>query len=485
MIRLYDTLTATVRPVALRDAGKVGIYACGPTVYDHPHVGHVRSALTFDILRRYLEWTGLEVTHVANITDIDDKIIARAAGEGRSEAEVAAEFEKSYVEAMDAVNVLRPHHSPHATEFVGEMIEFVRGLVGSGAAYANDAGVYLRVGRLSDYGALVHRTPDDLRQGAGARVEIDENKEDPLDFALWKSAKPGEPTWDSPWGPGRPGWHIECVAMSMGILGEDFDIHGGGDDLAFPHHENERAEANASGRKFARHWVHHAMVNVAGEKMSKSLGNFRTAGDLFAAHDPRAFRLLVLQTHYRKTMEVNTGVMTQAETALERFDSLTRRAAAAGLSTERSAAGVSPGHHEDLDSAAVEAFRSAMDNDLGTPEATATVFDTVRRANTALDAGSPDAAVLVATVFDLAGALGLEFGRYILREIHDRVGLSDSVSYSPTVAPESAEIDALVEARSRARADRDFAEADRLRDELTARGIVVEDTPNGPIWYQA
>ncbi len=490
MIRLYDTLTATIRPVSLRDANKVGIYACGPTVYDHPHVGHARSALTFDILRRYLEWTGLEVTHVANITDIDDKIIARAAREGRSEAEVTAEFEKSYVEAMDAVNVLRPHHSPHATEFVAEMIEFVRGLVDSGAAYTNDAGVYLRVNRLSDYGALVHRTPDELRQGAGARVEIDGNKEDPLDFALWKSAKPGEPTWDSPWGPGRPGWHIECVAMSMGILGDDFDIHGGGDDLAFPHHENERAEACASGRKFARHWVHHAMVNVAGEKMSKSLGNFRTAGDLFAAHDPRAFRLLVLQTHYRKTMEINTRAMAQAETALGRFDSLTRRAAAAGLSSSWLPSGGVPageprGRHEDLDSTAVEAFRSAMDNDLGTPEATATLFDTVRRANVALDTGSPDTAVLLTTVFDLAGALGLEFGRYIHEEVHDRVGLTDSVSYSLTVAPEPAEIDALVEARSRARADRDFTEADRLRDELTARGIVVEDTPNGPVWHRA
>ncbi len=459
MIRLYDTLTATVRALELRDPGKVSLYACGPTVYDHPHVGHARSALTYDILRRYLEWLGLEVTHAANITDIDDKIIARAAREGRSEAEVAAEFEKSYIDAMDAVGVLHPHSRPHATEYVAEMIAFVEGLVDSGAAYANEAGVYLRVGRLTDYGALVHRTPDDLREGAGARVEVDENKEDPLDFALWKSAKPGEPTWDSPWGPGRPGWHIECVAMSMGILGEDFDIHGGGDDLAFPHHENERAEATASGRKFARHWVHHAMVNVAGEKMSKSLGNFRTAGDLFAAHDPRAFRLLILQTHYRKTMEINTEVMTQAETALERFDSLARRAAAAGVPAESGAS---------LDESAVEAFRAAMDNDLSTPEATATVFDTVRRANAALDSGSPDATVLVATVFDLAGALGLVFG--------ESSGGADD--------PEAAEIDALVAARTEARAGRDFAEADRLRDELTARGIVVEDTANGPIWHR-
>jgi len=467
MIRLYDTLTGTIRPLELRDKGRVGLYACGPTVYDHPHVGHARSALTYDILRRYLEWSGLEVSHAANITDIDDKIIARAAREGRSEAEVAAEFERSYISAMDAVGVLHPHSRPHATEYVPEMIAFVEGLVESGAAYANEAGVYLRVSRLADYGALVHRTPDELREGAGARVEVDENKEDPLDFALWKSAKPGEPTWESPWGPGRPGWHIECVAMSMGILGEDFDIHGGGDDLAFPHHENERAEATASGRKFARHWVHHAMVNVAGEKMSKSLGNFRTAGDLFAAHDPRAFRLLILQTHYRKTMEINTEVMTQAETALERFDSLARRAAAAGVVAGPTEASVDAATGAGLDAGAVEAFRSAMDNDLGTPEATATVFDTVRRANAALDSGSPGAAVLLATVFDLAGALGLVFG--------DGNAADD---------PESAEIDALVASRTDARASRDFAEADRLREELTARGIVVEDTANGPVWHR-
>jgi len=507
MIRLYDTLTGTVRPVEFRDEGKVSLYACGPTVYDHPHVGHARSALTYDILRRYLEWTGLEVTLAANITDIDDKIIAKAAAEKRTEAEVAAEFERSYIEAMDAINVLPPHHRPHATEYVSEMIEFVGGLVESGAAYANDAGVYLRVGRLSDYGALVHRTPEDLREGAGARVEVDTNKEDPLDFALWKSAKPGEPTWDSPWGPGRPGWHIECVAMSMGILGEDFDIHGGGDDLAFPHHENERAEATASGRQFARHWVHHAMVNVAGEKMSKSLGNFRTAGDLFAAHDPRAFRLLILQTHYRKTMEINTAVMTQAETALGRFEALARRATAAGLSVlggtlpDERVTGQPVLARPDLDTSAVEAFRSAMDHDLGTPEATATVFDTIRRANAALDAGAPNAEMLVRTVFDLAGALGLEFGRHISVHIHDVVGIADTASAeitstdptstdTPAAAatatrPESAEIDSLVQARSKARTDRDFAKADRLRDELTALGIVVEDTPNGPIWHRA
>jgi len=500
-LHLYDTLTGSIRPVELRDEGKVSLYACGPTVYDDPHVGHARSALTYDILRRYLEWTGLEVTHVANITDIDDKIIAKAAAEGRTEAEVAAEYERSYVEAMDLISVLPPHHRPHATKYVAEMIEFVDGLVASGAAYANAAGVYLRVGRLSDYGALVHRTPEDLREGAGARVEVDRNKEDPLDFALWKSAKPGEPTWDSPWGPGRPGWHIECVAMSMGILGEDFDIHGGGDDLAFPHHENERAEASASGRRFARHWVHHAMVNVAGEKMSKSLGNFRTAGDLFAAHDPRAFRLLILQTHYRKTMEINTAVMTQAETALGRFDALARRAAAAGLDPhetgttnpqERHNSETTNGPATDLDPAAIEAFRSAMDNDLGTPEATATVFDTIRRANTALDASSPEATMLVRTVFDLAGALGLEFefGRHISRvhfAVADSTGITDGGSADPAGinAETDLQVAALVEARSRAREARDFIEADQLRDQLTALGVVVEDTPNGPLWHRS
>ncbi|MDW3219968.1 MAG: cysteine--tRNA ligase [Acidimicrobiales bacterium] len=457
-MRLYDTESGEIRPLDLRDPGKVSLYACGPTVYDHPHLGHARQAMTYDIVRRYLEWTGLEVHHAANVTDIDDNIINRANQEGSTEPEIAATWKDVYDAAIfDGLDILRPHTRPHATEYVDEMVAFIQTLVDNGSAYATDSGVYLRVASVEDYGGLVHRSLDDLREGAGARVEVDENKEDPLDFALWKAAKPGEPTWPSPWGEGRPGWHIECVAMSLDVLGDGFDLHGGGTDLVFPHHTNERAEAIAAGREFARHWMHNAMLNIEGEKMSKSLNNFRTIQDLLDEHplNGRALRLLLLQTHYRKTMEINAEVMDQARGGIERIDAMARKAAAAGVSTDGAT----------LDAGAVAAFRAAMDDDMGTPEAVATIFETVRRANAALDAGE-DASGLVATVIDLADALGIRVG--------DASGGGD----------DDAEIDALVAARTDARSAKDFAEADRLRDELTARGIVVEDTPSGPIWHR-
>lgn len=457
MITLYDTLTAEVRPLALREPGKVSLYACGPTVYDHPHLGHARSALTYDVLRRYLEWRGLDVRHVANITDIDDNIINRARDESRTESEVAVEWEAVYIDAMDGLGILAPHDRPRATEWVAEMVDFVGRIMDAGAAYATPTGVYLRVRDVAGYCDLVRRDLDDLRASAGARVEVDEAKEDPLDFALWKAAKPDEPSWPSPWGPGRPGWHIECVAMSLGILGDDFDIHGGGNDLVFPHHTNERAEALAVGRPFARHWVHNAMLNIEGTKMSKSLGNYRTVVEMLDEHplNGRAFRLLVLQTHYRKTMEVNAELMASARAAIQRLDALARRASAAGLTDA-----------DDMDESAVEAFRAAMDDDLGTPQAMAVVFDTLHRANTALDSGSDDAQALAATVFDLAGALGV------------------AVDAGGRGTDEDGAIEDLVVRRQEARDARDWGTADALRDELSALGVVVEDTPAGPVWHR-
>ena len=461
MISLYDTLTGEVRPLTLREEGKVALYACGPTVYDHPHLGHARSALTYDVLRRYLEWRGLDVRHVANITDIDDNIINRARDEGSTESEVAVEWEAVYIDAMAALDVLDPHDRPRATEWVTEMVDFVARIMDAGAAYTTPTGVYLRVRDVPGYGDLVHRDLDDLRASAGARVEVDETKEDPLDFALWKAAKPDEPSWTSPWGPGRPGWHIECVAMSLGILGDDFDIHGGGNDLVFPHHTNERAEALAVGRAFARHWVHNAMLNIEGTKMSKSLGNYRTVVEMLDEHpdNGRAFRLLVLQTHYRKTMEVNADLMASARAACQRLDALARRAAVLSRPQESVAAG-------GLDESAVNAFNAAMDDDLGTPQAVAVIFETLRRANAALDAGTEDAQALTATVINLAGALGM------------------AVEAAEQASDDNAAIEDLVARRQAAREAKDWVTADALRDELSALGVVVEDTPAGPVWHR-
>ena len=477
MISLYDTLTGGVRPLQLREPGKVSLYACGPTVYDHPHLGHARSALTYDVLRRYLQWRGLEVHHVANITDIDDKIINRARDEGRTETEVAREWEDVYVDTMARLDVLEPHHQPRATEWVAEMVDFVGRIMDAGAAYSTPTGVYLRVRDVGGYGDLVHRDLDDLRASAGARVEVDEAKEDPLDFALWKAAKPDEPSWPSPWGPGRPGWHIECVAMSLGILGDGFDIHGGGNDLVFPHHTNERAEALAVGRTFARHWIHNAMLNIEGTKMSKSLGNYRTVDEMLKedSDNGRAFRLLVLQTHYRKTMEVNPELMASARSAVKRLDALARRAAALNLSPAR----VRP---EELEETAVNAFKAAMDNDLGTPQGTAVTFDTLRRANAALDAGTNDAAKLALTVRELSGTLGVSATKTgDAQPIEVSVGLSAPTGTA--LVPDEV-VEDLIERRQAARKARDWATADSLRDELTAMGVVVEDTPTGPIWHR-
>jgi cysteinyl-tRNA synthetase len=434
-----------VTEIAPRDPGQFSMYVCGLTVYEVPHIGHGRFALVFDVLRRYLEWSGLEVRYISNVTDIDDQIIRRAQEEGRPAEEVAARYEAIWWDAVDRLGIARPTVTPHATEYVPEMVELIQGLIDRGVAYESSDGVYLSVERVPGYGLLARQSLDSLR--AGARVEVDEAKRSPVDFALWKKAKPGEPTWESPWGPGRPGWHTECVVMALDLLGENFDLHGGGQDLAFPHHENERAQAVASGRVFARHWVHNGFVEVGGEKMSKSLGNYTSLIDLLERTDGRAYRLLVLQSHYRTPLEISPATITAAEAALERFDALARRFELGAGSAE-------------LDEAAVARFRSAMDDDLDTPAAVALLFELLRGANAAADAGDPGRARrLAATVAELARALGLELGQA-----------------GDVVDEESAD---LVERRDAARQARDFATADALRDELTARGWVVEDGPEG------
>ena len=454
-IRIHDTMQRAKVDLVLRDPGAVSIYVCGPTVYDIPHVGHGRTALVYDVIRRYLAWAGFEVRYVSNITDIEDKIIDRASERGETASEVAQENEAAYWEQLDRLGVMRPDVMPRATEYIAEMIDLITTLVGSGSAYVGDTGsVYFDVASFSGYGALPHRSLEQLLESAGARVDVDETKRSPIDFALWKAAKPGEPSWESPWGPGRPGWHIECSAMALGLLGDGFDLHGAGDDLVFPHNENERVQAEAAGHPFARHWMHSGMVEIGGEKMSKSLGNFRTLAEALDAHGSRAFRLAVLQTHYRKATELGDAELTSAAAGLARLEALVRRASAAGT----------PWEGAEADPATRAAFSDAMDDDFGTPGAVAAIFDAVVAANVAIDSDdSSGAAALVAAVVELGGALGL--------------GVERDVSVD-------AEIDALVTERDEARAQRDFAAADRIRDELAGRGITLEDGAGGTTWHR-
>ena len=448
MLHLFDTARGEVVPFEAREPGRVSMYVCGPTVYGPPHLGHGRFSMVFDVLRRYLRWSGNDVTYVSNITDIDDKIIARAAELGISTDRLAQDNEVVWYQAMDAIGVLRPTHDPHATAYVAQMVSLIERLVESGRAYRTADGVYFRAATVDDYGLLARQSIDSLR--SGARVEGPSDKESPIDFALWKLAKPGEPSWPSPWGEGRPGWHTECVVMSLDLLGEGFDIHGGGLDLAFPHHENERAQAVADGCDFSHHWVHNGFVEVDGTKMSKSLGNFTNLVELIDTHDPRAFRLLVLRAHYRSPIDVTPATITDAEAALARLDAFARRV------VEADVAPVLP------DTDVMRRFVAAMDDDLDTPAATAVLFDTVRRANVALDEGAEQVApALVAAANEIANAFGLVLG-------------------APDAGGEVPEaVLALATERDAARAAKDWARADELRGALTADGWLVEDTPGG------
>lgn len=449
-------------PFTPRAEGEVAMYVCGPTVYDLPHLGHGRTALTYDMIRRYLTWTGLRVLVASNVTDIDDKIIVRAEQEGRTEPDVAAEFTAKYDEQMERLSILPPDSRPHATQFIDGMIDIIRQLIDRGAAYVvEDKGVYFSVGNLSEYGRLAGRTLDQLLDDAGQRVDVDTDKKSPLDFALWKSAKPGEPSWFTPWGVGRPGWHTECVAMSLSALGTGFDIHGGGDDLCFPHHQNEWAQVTAMGQQFARYWVHSAMVNVAGEKMSKSLGNFTNLAEAIDTAGPRAFRLLALQTHYRRAMEMGRDALMAADAAVNRLDAFHRRMVTANVDLNGG----------ELHEASIAAFRLAMDDDFSTPTALDNAFSLIRSANSDLDNSDLVAAGLKSrTAVEMFSVLGIEIG---------------SQEAKTNVGPTDQEIEDLLEQRAQARGDKDFATADRIRDELASADVVIEDSANGVVWHRA
>jgi cysteinyl-tRNA synthetase len=469
-----NTLTRRKEPFEPLAPGRVGMYVCGPTVYDHPHLGHARSAVAFDVIRRALEFLGYRVTFVRNVTDVDDKIIARAAEEGRSPWEVAEEYARAYDEQMAALGVRPPTLAPRATAHILDMIRLIERLVARGAAYVVDGDVYYAVESFAAYGKLSRRTLEDVR--AGERVEPDPRKRNPLDFALWKAAKPGEPSWPSPWGEGRPGWHIECSAMSMRFLGETFDIHGGGQDLVFPHHENEIAQSEAAtGKPFVRYWLHNGFVTIDAEKMSKSLGNFITVRDVLARAPAPAVRALLAAAHYRSPIDFTPAALEDARAAWARLATFSRNARAALGALE---APPPP------DAAAAEpyrrAFTRALEDDFNAPEALAVLHDLVSLANPLVERverGDARAAAGLAALLEcfetLAGVLGLS----PTRDWPEREGPADRAL--------AALVSYLLELREEARRARDFARADEIRARLARAGVIVEDRPAGPRWRLA
>ncbi|MDP9393472.1 MAG: cysteine--tRNA ligase [Actinomycetota bacterium] len=458
-LRLYDTAARAVRDLEPLEARRVGIYLCGATVQAPPHVGHIRSGVSFDVLRRWLEHRGFDVTFIRNVTDIDDKILANADREGVPFWVVAARNERAFTEAYDVLGCLRPSYEPRATGHVPEMITMMARLIEQGHAYAVAGDVYFDVRSFPYYGALSNQQLDNMLPATDADTT---HKRDPRDFALWKGTKPGEPAWDTPWGPGRPGWHLECSAMAERYLGEEFDIHGGGLDLIFPHHENEIAQSKAAGHGFARYWMHNAWVTTAGEKMSKSLGNSLLVSEVVKRVRPVELRYYLAGAHYRSNIEFSDDALREAGAAYSRIEGFVRRAG------ERVGPVVA--------SAEVPtAFAEAMDDDLGVPQGLAVVHDTVRSGNKLLSEGSDDdeLARAVADVRAMTGVLGLD--------PLDAQWSTGSGDESLRVVVDTLVAVAL-EQRQAARARKDYAAADAIRERLAAAGVAVEDTPSGPRW---
>ena len=466
-LRVYNTLSRQKEPFTTIEPGKVRMYVCGVTPYDSAHIGHGMSMTVFDIIRRYLQHRGYEVRHIQNFTDIDDKIIARANREGIDPNDLTEQLIAQWHVETAELNALPATHYPRATQEVGPIIAMIEGLVANGHAYPVDGDVYFRVRSFPGYGKLSHRDLDDLL--AGARIEVDERKADPLDFALWKAAKPGEPWWDSPWGKGRPGWHIECSAMSSTYLDGEVDIHGGGADLIFPHHENEIAQSEAflGHAPFARYWVHNGLVRLGGEKMSKSLGNFVRLREILDRGLGPAFRLMVLQGHYRAPLTYSEEGLLAAEKGLDRLR------AAADPTAPAAAADDADGADLDLAGAAADAdrrFHEAMDDDFNSPVAVAALFDLARAINRGRAAGAPAAAAESArqTLVGLSGVLGLD--------------LSQAATGGGDAGPF---IDLLLRVRQELRSAKQWVLSDLVRDELANLGILVEDTADGPVWSRA
>ncbi|NPA94696.1 MAG: cysteine--tRNA ligase [Thermodesulfobacteria bacterium] len=484
-LRIYNTLTRKKQDFVPIEKGRIGIYVCGITAYDRCHIGHARSAVVFDVIVRFLRSEGFDVTFVRNFTDIDDKIINRAREEGISTEELAEREIGHFYEDMDALGVLRADVEPRATEHMPEIVSLIERLIDRGFAYESGGDVYFSVRKFPDYGKLSGRDLEQLM--AGARIMPGEKKEDPLDFALWKGAKPGEPSWDSPWGKGRPGWHIECSAMSMKYLGETFDIHGGGLDLAFPHHENEIAQSEAAtGKQFVRYWVHNGFVTIKGEKMSKSLGNFITIKDILANFHPEALRLFLLSKHYRSPLDYSPESLKEATSALDRCYKAVFEAAQVASVPVKKQRPIPDEAREAADSIAAlrEQVVSAMRDDFNTAKALGHFFDGVRALNRIVEAAKKKPSALYKDVLDksskeildvcqIFGILGEEPGQYI----HKR-----NLAALESSGLSLAELESLIEERGKARREKDWNRADEIRNMLAEKGIVLQDTPQGTVW---
>jgi len=480
-LTIYNTLTGKKEPFEPLEPNAIRMYKCGITAYDFSHIGHARSEVVFDVVYRYLRYKKFAVTYVRNFTDIDDKIINRANELGISTTELSERFIDEYHRDMDALGLRRPDHEPKATESIQWMIDIITKLEEKGYAYQAGGDVMFSVKKFQGYGKLSGRNLDDLV--AGARVDVDEKKQDPLDFVLWKGAKPGEPSWDSPWGPGRPGWHIECSAMSSGILGETIDIHGGGKDLVFPHHENEIAQSEAaSGKPFVRYWMHNGFVNRDQEKMSKSLGNFMTIRDILERYHPEVLRFFLISSHYRSPIDFSDKNLHDAQEALDRLYAMKDRVLSV-ISSDGSDGGDIPQELMDASVKFIEEFIESMDDDFNTARALGRLFDLAHVLNRILDElpnpGPPARDELKAAweritpVLDVFGILDTDPARYF-DEVKG-LKLSDR-----DIDPD--EIERLIAERTEARANKDFAAADRIRDELAERGIILEDGPDGTTW---
>jgi cysteinyl-tRNA synthetase len=462
MIRLYNTLTRKKEEFETLEPNKVKLYVCGVTVYNDAHVGHAMSALVFDIIRRYLEYRGYNVKHVMNYTDVDDKIINRAKQLNEDPLKLSQRYIEDYANDLKHLNVLPATSNPQVSKTMPLIIEFIQGLIQKEAAYAAPNGdVYFSVTSDADYGKLSGRKIEDMQ--AGARIEVEEAKDHPMDFALWKTAKPGEISWESPWGQGRPGWHIECSAMNLAELGEQIDIHGGGNDLIFPHHENEIAQTESyTGKQFARFWIHNGMLQLGGEKMSKSLGNMVSIKDFLSKRDADVMRMLVLASSYRAPLVFNDETQDAAEKSIERLKSAFRSASASasGLSADAASALASQAD------STKQSFTDAMDDDFNTPLAIAALHELVKAINTARDNGATDEQLksAQATLRELTSVFGLQ--------LQEKQGSSDA----------DAQINALITERTEARKQKQWARSDELRDELKAMGVTIEDSKDGTKW---